>query len=209
MLSLSSIVIDQKNSISSDEAILIALDITIPSVTETIRLVRNNENITWNSNDYVAFPFSIDEISETSTNEVPSVSITLANASRAMEMHIANYDSWLKQNAHEPIIATVIVLSTADLDNTEPILQMSFEVSSFSSTAEQVVFNLTQKNLYVKSFPPNKITRKCRFKFGSQECGVLTGGSCNKTLANCRLHNNSIRFGGFPSVGGKLDKVSS
>lgn len=209
MFSLSSIVIDQKNSIATDEAILIALELSIPSLTENIYLVRNNENITWNTNEYISFPFSIDEISETSTNEVPSISITLANASRALEMHISAYDAWLKQNAHEPIIATVIILSSADLANTEPILSMDFEVSSFSSTAEQVTFNLTQKNLYVNTFPPNKITRKCHFKFGSTQCGVLTAGTCDKSLANCKIHNNSVRFGGFPSVGGKLDKVYS
>jgi len=207
MITLSSIVIDQKNDLGSTEAILIALELSIPSLSEPIYIVRNNENITWNSHTWQSFPFSIDEISETASNEVPSVAITLANASRAMEMYVSQYDVWLKENAHQPIVATIHVLSTADLANTNSILTMSFEISSFSSTAQAITFNLTQKNLYIKSFPPNKITRKCHFKFGSTQCGVTTGGTCNKTLVNCRLHNNSIRFGGYPSVGGKFDKV--
>jgi phage-related protein len=209
MLTLSSIVIDQKNDLGSTEAILVAIDLAIPSITEPIRLVRNNENITWRGSEYQAFPFSIDEISETATNEVPSVAITLANASRAIEKYIVEYDIWLKENAHQPIVVTIHVLSTADLANTSSILSSTFEISSFSSNAESVTFNLTQKNLYIKAFPPHKITRKCHFKFGSTECGVITGGTCNKTLANCRSHNNSVRFGGYPSVGGKLDKVYS
>jgi phage-related protein len=209
MLPLSSIVIDQKNSLGSTEAILVALELSIPSLSEPIYIVRNNEDITWNSHIWQSFPFSIDEISETASNEVPSIAITLANASRAMEMYISQYDIWLKQNSHQPIVATIHVLSTADLNNTSSILTMSFEISSFSSTAQAMTFNLTQKNLYIKSFPPNKITRKCHFKFGSTECGVITGGTCDKTLNDCRNHNNSFRFGGYPSVGGKLDKVYS
>jgi len=207
MIPISSVVIDQKNDLGSTDAIVVALQLDIPSLAEPIRLVRNNENITWDSQVWQSFPFEIDEISETATNEVPSVAITLANASRAMEMYVSQYDAWLKENAHQPIIATIHVLSTADLANTNAILSMSFEISSFNSSAQVMTFNLTQKNLYIKSFPPNKITRKCHFKFGSTECGVLTGGTCNKTLADCRRHNNSVRFGGYPSVGGKLDKV--
>lgn len=207
MIPLSSIVIDQKNDLGSTESILIALELSIPSIAEPIYLVRNNENITWRGETWQSFPFSIDEISETSTNEVPSVAITLANASRAMELHIQQYDTWLKGNAHQPIIATIHVISTADLANTDSIKSMDFEISSFSSNATAVTFNLTQKNLYMKRFPPYQITRKCHFKFGSVECGVLTGGTCNKTLADCERHLNSGRFGGYPSVGGKLDKV--
>jgi len=207
MITLSSNVIDHKNDLSSTEAFLIALELSIPSLETPIYLIRNNENIVWRGITWQSFPFSIDEISETSSNEVPSVAITLANASRAMEMYVVQYDTWLKENAHQPIIGTIHVLSAADLDNTNSILTMSFEISSFNSTAQAMTFNLTQKNLYIKSFPPSKITRKCHFKFGSTECGIVTGGACNKTLNDCRNHNNSFRFGGYPSAGGKLDKV--
>lgn len=207
MITLSSNVIDHKNDLSSTEAFLIALELSIPSLPEPIYLIRNNENIIWRGITWQSFPFSIDEISETSTNEVPSVAITLANASRAMEMYVAQYDTWLKENAHQPIIGTIHVISTADLANPNAIRSISFEISSFNSTAQAMTFNLTQKNLYMKRFPPNALTRKCHFKFGSPECGINTGGTCNKTLSDCRRHNNSFRFGGYPSVGGTLEKV--
>ncbi|MEW5832139.1 MAG: hypothetical protein AB1763_04815 [Campylobacterota bacterium] len=210
MIPLSSIVIDHKNDLASNEAFLIALELSIPSLESPIYLIRNNENITWRGITWQAFPFSIDEISETSTNEVPSIAITLANASRVMELYVTQYDAWLKENPHQPIVATIHIISTADLANTDSIRSMSFEISSFNSTAQAMVFNLTQKNLYVKRWPPNAITRKCHFKFGSVECGVNSAGkTCNKTLSDCRRHANSIRFGGYPSVGGKLEKVFS
>lgn len=207
MNTLSASVIDFKNSISTNDVLLLALELHIPSLIDPIYLIRNNEDITWRSITWQAFPFNMDEISETSTNEVPSVAIMMANASRALEKYVSDYDLWLKENAHQSIIATIHVISTADLVNTESIISMSFEVSSFNSNASQIVFNLTQKNLYVKRWPPNQITRKCHFKFGSTECGVVSSGTCNKTMADCRRHGNSVRFGGFPSVGGKLDKV--
>lgn len=207
MIALSAAVIDHKNSIATVEVVLVALELSVPSLEAPIYLIRNNENILWRGIEWQSFPFDIDEISETSTNEVPSVAIALANASRAMELYVTQYDAWIKENPHQPIIATIHVISTADLDNTESIMSMSFEVSSFNSNATQMSFNLTQKNLYIKRWPPNQITRKCHFKFGSVECGVRSGGTCNKTLSDCRGHNNSDRFGGYPSVGGKLDKV--
>lgn len=209
MLSLSSTVIDQKNDLGSTEPIVVALQLDIPSLTEPIRLVRNNENITWNSEVWQAFPFNLDEITEQASGEVQQLALSVANASRVMKYYISEYDTWLKLNAHQPIIARLYIISIADIANETPIKMFEFKVSSFTSNATQVVFNLVQDNIYILKFPPNKLSRKCRFKFGSVECGVTptTGQVCNKTLSDCRVYNNSTRFGGFPSIGGKLEKV--
>ena len=86
-----------------------------------------------------------------------------------------------------------------------------FKVSSFYTNATEAVFMLTQDNVYLLRFPPNKLIRRCRFKFGSLECGYtpIAGQVCNKTLTACRSYNNSERFGGYPSVGGGFERVIS
>lgn len=209
MINLSSAVIEQKNDLSSTESILILLELDIPSLSEKIKLVRNNEDVLWNGSNWQSFPFDLDEISEASAGEIPQLSIRIANASRVIEKYLTDYDQWLKLNFHKQIIATIYLIATSDIANNSPIKSYEFEVSSFYTNAREAVFNLTQKNIYAMQFPNNRITRKCRFKFGSVECGlnVLDGQSCNKTLSDCRRFNNSIRFGGFPSVGGKMDKT--
>lgn len=209
MSTLSAAVIAHKNVIASTNPILIALELSIPSLDDPIYIVRNNENVTWRGITWQGFPFEIDDIEENSTGEVSSINITVANASAAMGIYIKQYDAWIKENVYEPIIATIHVISTSDLDNTDAILSIAFDVGYYTITATQVVFNLTQENIYTKKFPPHAITRRCRFKFGSEECGVVAtiGQTCAKTLSACRAYENSVRFGGYPSVGGDLDKV--
>lgn len=209
MLPLSSTVIDQKNDLHSTDAIILLLELDIPSVIDPLRLARNNSDVSWNGHTWVAFPFDMDEINDTTTGEIPQVAIQIANASRAIEAYLIEYDTWLKLNSHRPIIATIRIVSTADLVNTTPVASFVFEVSHFKTTAATATFFLAQKNIYSLRFPPNRASRKCRWRFGSVECGVvaLPGQTCNKTLSDCRSFSNSVRFGGFPSVGGALEKV--
>ena len=84
MRSLSSVVIDEKNKIAADSVWLLALEITVPGVAEPIRVVRNNEDITWRGENWLAFPFELDEIREVNSGESPRVDLRVANVSRAM-----------------------------------------------------------------------------------------------------------------------------
>lgn len=209
-MSLSSNVIQHKNSLASSDGIFVLLKAEIPSLGSPVYLANNNEDVTWNSQTWQKFGFDIDEITEDSDGSIPEVTISVANASRMMEAYIIEYDLWLKTNYHENIKATIYIVSEADLANTTPIASYKFDVGKFTTNPEWVEFTLTFENFYIKRFPKNRIMRNsCRWVFGSTQCGYSIVGSetCNKTLTACRSYNNSSRFGGFPSVGGKLSKV--
>lgn len=211
MLPLSATVIEQKNLMGSTEPVIMLLELVVPSLVDPIRLARNNEDVTWNTVLYQAFPWTIDDIADSADGEIPQVNIQIANASRAIEKYLIDYDVWLKLNSHVPIVATISIVSTADLLNATPIASFEFEVSHFNANAKTATFFLTQKNIYALRFPPNRAVRKCRWKFGSVQCGVTptAGQTCNKTLTDCRAYNNEGQFGGFPSIGGGLEKVIS
>ena len=50
------------NDISNGGVLLVALEIFIPD-TPVVRVINNSENIIFKGNEYVAFPFSIGELS--------------------------------------------------------------------------------------------------------------------------------------------------
>lgn len=209
MQTLSPAVIEHKNSLSSVDPILYCLEIVLPSAIENIKIVNNNEDIVWAGSTWQAFPFKMESDIAEQSGEVQQVSISVANASRVMQRYLMEYDLWLKLNPHQNITVKIHIISTADLSNTTPIRMFEFKVNSFSTNAYAVKLNLSQDNIYMKRFPPNRITRRCRWKFGSIECGYTpaAGETCDKSLSACRSFNNSTRFGGFPSVGNKLEKV--
>lgn len=205
-MALSSQTIQDKNALTTDAVFLLLLEINIPD-TDTIYLVNNTEDITWNSNTYLHFPFEIDEIPETSSGETTQFEIKVANANRVMEKYLQDYDLYLKTNGIDgnSITCTLSVVNTKDIDNTEAILSVDGILGQAATTPQWATFTFTAKNINSKQFPNRKIFKNfCGFKFKDERCGYTgTGLVCDKTLTTCRAYNNSPRFGGFIGVAGR------
>ena len=209
-LSLSSVVIAEKNKLHSTSAWLIALEITVPGVAEPIRVVRNSENISWRSKIWIAFPFELEEIGEESKGEVPRVQIRVSNVSRAMELYLQHYDIYCKTEGYTPIEVSIFVVNSLDLANDDPAVQYDFELIQPKTDSRWATFTLGATNPFERRFPPNRMSKShCRFRFNypagsDKRCGWTGSGftECNKTLGDCRERSNSIRFGGTPGLGG-------
>jgi lambda family phage minor tail protein L len=200
---LSSEIIQQKNDLGSTDSFLVLLEITIPDVTEPIRVVSNTEDITWNGHSWIAFPFEMEEISEQSQGEIPRVELRIPNVDRTVEGYLQEYDAYVKRNGPADITVGIYVVSTATLDDPTPVVYHEYILVQPTSTHDYITFTLGAPNPYRKRFPLNRILKNnCRYKFKQERCGYTgTATSCNKTLVRCRELNNSTRYGGFPGVG--------
>ena len=115
-VSLSSVAIQEKNKLAADSVFCVALKITIPGITDPVRVVDNSENITWQGETWVAFEFKINEITD-ATGEVPRVDISISNISRVMEVYLDAYDSYIKTNGYSPIVVNIYVINTLAIAN--------------------------------------------------------------------------------------------
>lgn len=190
------------NNISNGGVLLVALEIFIPD-TPTVRVINNSENITFKGNEYVAFPFSIGELSA-AKGETPTFQLQIDNTSRAMQQYIQAYDNYLKTHGvgNSAIKAIVYVINSNDLS--EEVFSENFELTEFSSDSSYVSFTLGTNSLFNMSYPPRKMYKDyCMFEFKSAQCGYKgADGSCKKSLADCRAKGNSERFGGFLGIAG-------
>jgi phage-related protein len=213
-LPLSTIAIEEKNKLATDSVFLIALKITIPSTPSvfTVRLVNNSANISWlyeNGGDdpWVAFPFSIEELTDQSGGEVPVVTLRISNVTRVMDVYLKYYDDYIKAFGYEPIIVNIYVINTAVIavdPDANPEVEHVFELKKPSVDDQWATFVLSASNPYNRRFPQNRILKNhCRYKFEGSDgrCGHTGGPSCDHTLVTCRSLNNSNRFGGAPGVG--------
>lgn len=208
-LPISSIAMEEKNKLATDSVWLIALEITIPGESDPVRVVGNNENITWRTYTWVAFPFEINEIGEESKGEVPQVEIRISNVSRAIEAYLQAYDIYTKINGFFPITVSIFVLNSKNLASSTPEVEHLFELKQPKTNAIWATFILSASNPFNKRFPQFRLLKNhCRFRYNypvgsSLLCGAPSSAflTCNKTLVACRERNNSVRFGGFPGVG--------
>ncbi len=192
MLSLSSAAIIEKNKLSTNTNWIILLEIAL-TTGETIRVCRNNDDITWDDETWIAFPFQMDDLSEQSANEVPQISIMVGNQTKAMQTYIENADGGIGAE-----VTIRVIYKYKDEDPTDDAeIEMSFTCTGCTATSEWVTFTLGTGNPFRKRYPKHRVFKNiCRWKFKSDQCGY-TGTSyttCNKTLSDCRARKKLISF---------------
>jgi phage-related protein len=203
-LPISSAAIREKNKLDRGGTWIILLSIVVPGLEDNIRVTSNNEETIWNGNTYLPFPFEIDEISDSSTGEVPRVDVRVSNITRAMEGYLQEYDHYTKLNGYSPIELTISVVHSAHLDLPVPETEYVFHLKQPKTNAKWATFTLGANNPFNKRFPLNRLLKnRCRYKqFRNWRCGYAGAETtCDRTLARCRELGNSERFGGSPGVG--------
>jgi hypothetical protein len=196
-----------KNIFGQDSCWLMLLTIVLPApVSTTYRIVPNNENVTFQSNPYTAFPVEMDLPKESSTGEIPYLTLRVSNVTRVLQGHIETLNG-----AHGTTIRMVIV-NVANLGEDYTELTVDFEVLNTTCNAQWVVFKCGTFNPLRRRLLDKYFALHCNHHFNSPavrasgdntgcECGY-TGSdtTCKRTLEACVAKNNSAYFGGFPGL---------
>jgi len=201
-IDLSTNQIIEKNKISSDNIELLLLEITYPSE-DSVRVCLNNAEVTWPTTGgdiYYPALFSLTGMKETKDAEIPSVSLSFIDITRALTPHIEEYNGGIGA------IITIRVVDSKYLDVTTPKLEEVMEIIDCNiDHSNKITFKLGAENLSTRRCPQERFLKNhCRFKeFGGSRCGyTITGGeTCDRTFTDCETLGNESRFGGFPGVG--------
>lgn len=192
MLTLSQASIIEKNKIATDGVWLMLLQLAIPGE-ETIRLVNNTDNVTFQGNEYTAFPFSLEDINEDG-KERPNVQLRISNVTGTIQAYAETHSGLTGAKV------TVLVYNTNVPDVIEA--EEHFVITGTSADVNWLAFTLGTDFSFTRRFPPVRIMKDyCPFKFRGAECGYRGSvTSCNKTLTACRAMGNQSRFGGEPTI---------
>lgn len=194
MIQLSAIAKQEKNKLSTGSAFIILLDIKLGE--DNISICYNTEDVTWNGVLYQAFPFKFGEITETQDGSDPNVDLQVSNVSQALQYAVENGNGG---NGTEVILR---VVNTENLSATEPELEEHFVVQKCTVTEQWITFTLGCEYSARTRRPLNRYMKNnCYYKYKGVRCGYCGDlPSCSHTLLDCREHENSERFGGFPGI---------
>ena len=192
MIDLSTAAIIEKNKVSTDGVWLQLVEIAVEGE-ETIRLVNNNENIIFGGETYYMFAFDLSSVKESGT-ELSNTTLAVSNATGAIQQIVEQYDGIIGAKVKVMIINTNVPDYIAAEEN--------FVVVGTSADRQNVTFKLGTDFAFTRRFPNTRILKDyCPFRYKGIQCGyngnLLT---CDKTLADCRNHGNSVRFGGEPTI---------
>jgi phage-related protein len=204
MLSLSLASKLEKNKVSSTGVWLILLEVKIPQSSGeiVIRVAYNTEDVTWQNNTYVAFPFELGEITEDG-KELPCLDLKLSNVTGIMSRYVE------ETNGAAGAMVILRVVHSEHLDDPVPAVEEMFNVQTVNVDANYATFRLGAETATTLRRPAGIYQKShCSNKFKDIKCGYNGAElSCDKTLARCRELGNSARFGAEHGlVGGLYDK---
>lgn len=111
MLPLSTASILEKNQISATGVWLMLLEISYKG--DMIRLVYNTENIQFQGNTYIAFPFTIQDVTENAT-DLPNIKLSVSNVTRTIQRMAESNNGFTGAN----VIIRVVNTNIPDVCNT-------------------------------------------------------------------------------------------
>lgn len=193
----------EKNKIASANAWLVLLEIQFVDtstglVVETKFVGNNNEDITYDSNVYIAFPFDIKFKQE--AGGVPEINLSARDFQKVLLS---------KMNEFSGATGSKVIMRIVNSANltADPELEEVFEVLDSSANGYVINFKLGAESILTRRFPNNiQMRDRCRWRYKSTECAYVGAEvSCDLTLqgANgCAFHVNSEHFGGYPGLKG-------
>ncbi len=201
MLSLSAISKAEKNKLATDSAFIMLLKIKPPSKygLSDINICYNNEDVTYKSELYQAFPIQLGDVTEDSTGSEPSIELKVANTSQALQAVVEQSDGGNGSDVEVMVVNTKAVAANGSCD---PELDEHYTCTHASCTQDWVTFNLGPGyNLRSRRPAYRYMKNNCPFHYKGLRCGCTSSAStCGHTLVDCRARGNSARFGGFPGI---------
>jgi phage-related protein len=155
---------------------------------EPIYLVDDNVNWEFKGNTYQAFPFQLGTLTSTGKGEIQKTTLQVSNITGVIIRGI-------EQNGIDEVPVKVSILRAGEA---EADIELNFEISGVTYTAENINIELTAPIRYQNSYPNLKYSAVCPWGFKDWRCrysGSKT--TCNRTISDCRERSNVARFGGF------------
>ncbi len=188
----------EKNKMSqSPWLILLHIELVNPQDeedTEDIYIVQNTENITYQGQEYTAFPFEISATKNTMQGDLSSLKLKVSNVTRTLQSSLQAYRGGLGSTVR------MTVVNAAHLGTACPELEETYIITDCSSDAQWVDFTLGGPNPLRQKFPKDIYNPyHCNWRFKSCECGYTgtTYTECNRSYSDCVERGQALNFGGF------------
>lgn len=197
-LNLSTVI--DKNKVSSEHVFLILIEAEIKdtegTLVDTIRIVKNSEDITFEGNVFTASNFELD-IQLDATRET-QVTLKAHDETRLLAQYIDAYDGLVGCKVRIIIANSGSLSSPPEID--ENLLVTSTTLTNYTANIELGVESATG----VRFPKARQFKDRCWKTFKSTRCGYAgPDGTCDYTRNGpngCVAKNNEINFGGFPGI---------
>jgi hypothetical protein len=205
----------EKNKLDSSDPLVWLYEVrTKDDPPKMIRLTTESTLVSFKGNAYYPAPITNQGIEQTSEADIGGVDVLIGNASLEVAEILEASDGLIGQQVRITLIPKGL------LGDPTAAISHEADIVGMSMSGGGIRLRLGARNAYQSGFPPFRYTRRrCRWLFGSVECGVNLDTSDGFSLSECpgytlqacrevgdaevaagrdRLHPE--RFGGYPAI---------
>jgi len=206
VLTIPADIILQKNKLFSGYAFFELLEWQVSELSQTVRLVNNNEDVSWGGYTWTKFYFEGGGESDTGGDSSVELTVNVSAVDRVIQ-------GYLEQLTNGGVGDTAIYRRVhSNYLNLAAAITSSYEILDIDAGPdnEWVVFNLGQENFFLSQFPANVFRRYiCRYMpWMTDVCPYTDSSTCNRTFGRCITLGQTSVFGGQPGIPGGAFNVS-
>jgi len=199
-LSIASII--EKANQNSNTAFLSLLEIIIidkntNTTVEVVRIVNNDEDITFNGDLYSATVFDLNFSEESGSVGRSTVTVNdFTGLIRQREEQVGGANGF----------SVKLMIVNADELNSPPEVDLNYQVVRSTASNYNLTWELGSENVLAMIFPiAIQYKDRCRFKYKDPQTCAYSGpiATCDLSLNGpngCGAHNNSLNFGAFAGI---------
>lgn len=167
---------------------------------DLLRYTDFDSDVVFDGETHTAFDISYEDVGENIRLSVDTVKLRVGNVSREMQFYLELYDGL---RGH---VVNIKHVWYNQLSDANCLMEETFYIDEAESSEEAIIFTLSSKfDVLNVELPLRTYDRRhCSWKFvtdGSSDCGYLGGETwCDHTFNRCKVLENTLRFGGFPSI---------
>lgn len=184
-----------------------------------VRLCNHPQQITWPAGapsvtTWDPYSFAFSPIEQTSEGDLPQLELSVDNTTKTLMRYLH------AGNGLEGNYCTIYLVPTSGLAIAYPAHEYQrwdMQIAGAYASEEAVTFRLEKANFFTRNSPQDRyVAGRCRWAFGSTECGYVVNAvaaytTCPKTLGACIARGQDhaarglpvlhpARFGGFPGI---------
>ena len=198
MRSLPAGIIEAKNKLASEVPWLTLLEL-YPNGSDIVRIVNDNQLVSFGGNDYFPFPFIVGDREENGRGNLTSLTITICNVENVLSELIDVNDGFEGQKVIYRLI-----------NNGVQAYAETFRVQLANVNSREARFTVGDDDLLKVAFPTGRFYRsRCRFSYRGGLCQYVGAiATCDLSLRSskgCEAHSadsalHPKRFAGFPGI---------
>jgi hypothetical protein len=148
------------------------------------------------------WPFTFSPIEQNQEGDLPQVQLSIDNSTRFLMPYLHNG----KIEGNQAVLMLVPTAALAIPYPDHEFLHWDLRVGGVQATSSAITLRLERPNFFARTSPTDRyIPKRCRWSFGSHQCGYVQNAfaaftSCDKSLAACIERGDDMTLRGLPPV---------